>query len=360
MPGFITDTDSDNGVAVFDMSPDFLDAGSYDMDVSVFDGSVGDTVTVTVDVLEAGNQLPVLDTILPQTGNELVLLEFDISVTDIDGTEPPLLTGTGLPTGATVTDNRNGTGRFSWTPGDTQAGDYTITIQAEDFDVPGVFHTMDVPISVADTNRIPFLFTSGGRTIDEGDTLYYTVAATDPDGTTPVLSAFTDGDVGLTTPNMNFTDSGNGVGLLTFVPDHTQGGSNFLFYFVKFIVVDGVDPTLTDTSATVSITVNDRNFPPTIEFVDAGPYTVSEGDSIVIRVVATDIDGTASPLLGADPLPPNSTFETVNDTGYFRFYPDFTQAPTVYTVDFGAVDQLFAVTIESIDVQVVEAGNQAV
>jgi hypothetical protein len=158
---------------------------------------------------------------------------------------------------------------------------------------------------------------------------------------------------------MTFTDSGNGVGLLTFIPDHTQGGSNFLFYFVKFVVQDAVDANLQDTSATVSITVNDRNFSPTIEFVDAGPYTVSEGDSMVVRVLAVDVDGTSSPLLTAVQLPPNSTFETVNDTGYFRFYPDFTQAPTLYTIEFWASDALGGVASANMDVQVVEAGNQA-
>ena len=59
------------------------------------------------------------------------MANFDVTAVDPDN-DPITLTATSLPAGATFTDNRNGNGRFIWTPNFNQAGDYQVTITARD------------------------------------------------------------------------------------------------------------------------------------------------------------------------------------------------------------------------------------
>src|SRR5205807_4099472 len=70
----------------------------------------------------AANQPPVLAPIPNQSVNEGQLLQFTVTATDPDG-DALSFAGANLPTGATLTDNHNGTATFSWTPSFTQAGD---------------------------------------------------------------------------------------------------------------------------------------------------------------------------------------------------------------------------------------------
>ena len=78
-----------------------------------------------------GNQAPVLAAIGNRTATIGFSLAFSVSATDADGPAPTLTTST-LPTGATFTDNNNGTGNFSWTPAFNQVGVATITFFASD------------------------------------------------------------------------------------------------------------------------------------------------------------------------------------------------------------------------------------
>jgi len=86
----------------------------------------------------------------------------------------------------------------------------------------------------------PILSVPGPLTVTELDTLQVLVRAVDSNFTTPVLWASS-------LANAGFADSGNGVGVLTFVPDLDQQGE----YAVVFIANDGA---LADTDQ-VSITV---------------------------------------------------------------------------------------------------------
>jgi len=71
-----------------------------------------------------------LDPIGPQSTLEGVLLAF--VVTSSDAESVPILTTTVLPTGASFTDNLNGTGSFDWTPTTGQTGNYSVTFYATD------------------------------------------------------------------------------------------------------------------------------------------------------------------------------------------------------------------------------------
>jgi hypothetical protein len=113
-------TDNGDGTGSFDWTPDFTQSGSYPVTFYATDDSAAvDSETVTITVIDAGNQAPVLAAIGPQGTTEGIQLLFGMSATDPDGTTP-FFTTSPLPTGAILTDNGNGTATFDWTPGFTQ------------------------------------------------------------------------------------------------------------------------------------------------------------------------------------------------------------------------------------------------
>jgi hypothetical protein len=220
------------------------------------------------------NQPPVLAAIGPRSTTENVNLNFVITATDADNVIP-LLTTSALPTGATFTNNGNGTGTFDWTPTFTQSGVYNITFYASD----GVDSDSElVAITVTDAgNQPPVLDAIGPRTVAEGAVLNFGVSASDLDGTTPALTAE---NLPL---NTSFIDNLNGTGTFNFSPDFTQAG----IYLVLFIASDGI---LSD-SEQVTITVTEPgNQPPTISAVSDA--TIYEGNTFEVVVTATDPEAT--------------------------------------------------------------------
>jgi uncharacterized repeat protein (TIGR01451 family) len=112
-------------------------------------------------------------------------------------------------------------------------------------------------------NRPPELAGIGPQSAEEGANLNFTVTASDPDGTIPVLTA-----EGIPA-NAGFTDNGDGTGTFAFNPDYTQAG----LYGVLFIASDGA---LADSEA-VAITV------------EAAPlaYIIVNPDSAVVSADST-------------------------------------------------------------------------
>jgi hypothetical protein len=80
---------------------------------------------------QAVNHPPVVTAPATQSVNEGQLLTFTVTATDADG-DHVTLTASGVPSGATFTDNGDNTGTFSWMPGSTQSGTYTVTFNGDD------------------------------------------------------------------------------------------------------------------------------------------------------------------------------------------------------------------------------------
>ncbi len=343
---------------MYTFTPDFTQAGLYDINIIVTDGILSDTIIVTYSVTEAGNQMPVLNFVADTSTTELINVTFNITSSDPDG-DFPIISGL-LPAGAVISDNGDGSGLFTWTPTDTDAGVHDIMIYATDFVDPLFVDSQLMQITVADTNRIPFYFISyPGTTIDEGDTLQFSIFVDDPDGTVPTVRAFLDGTDSLAT-NMTFVDSGNGVGVLTFIPDHTQGDTPVeTFYDIRFEVCDEIDPALCVQTQLRTVRVADKNFPPEIFLLDgAGPFTLNEGESLAFRVGTLDPEGFAIAEFRAENLPLNATFSGVLTLQTLLFDPDYTQAGQ-YFIDFIAVDNLGAADTATVEINVLEVGNQA-
>jgi len=354
--------DSGNGVASFEFSPDFTQAGVYTIDLEISDGDQVTQGQLTVEALEAGNQLPVLDTIVDQTIDEAQILSFSVSASDPDG-DIPLLSTSPLPGLASFTDNGNGTGSFEWTPTNEESGVYTVTFYATDGVDAGVIDSQDVEITVVDVNRLPNWFINPFQqdTLLENETIVYNLTGWDDDGTVPIIRASLDGQDTLAT-NMTFSSTvagSNRDGTLTFSPDYTQGDDNPTFYNVRFYFLDEVDTTFFG-SEVVAFRVWDQNEPPFITPQSGpGPFSVAEGDPFVNYIVtAGDNDGTAT--LAIDQLPDSnfSVTQPTPDAIIFAFTPDFNQSG-VYNIRFTATDDDGATTELIVEITVTEVGNQA-
>ncbi|MEW6050859.1 MAG: Ig-like domain-containing protein, partial [Candidatus Zixiibacteriota bacterium] len=240
--------------------------------------------TLTGGYTYLGNIAPVLATIGPRSVNEGANLNFGVSATDADGTTPILTTTTPLPTNATFLDNGNGTGTFNFNPTFAQAGTYNVTFYASD----GIaIDSEQVVITVNNVNQAPVLAAIGPRSVNEGANLNFGVSATDPDGTTPILTT--------TTPlpaNATFTDNGNGTGTFNFNPSFSQAGTfNVMFYASDGTIID---------SEQVVITVTNVNQAPVLATI--GPRSVVEGATLNFVVSAADADGTTPSFTTTTPL----------------------------------------------------------
>jgi len=339
VPANASFTDNGDGTGTFDFTPDFTQAGVFNVRFIASDGALADTEIVAITVNDAGNQRPILAVIGAKIVDEGANLNFGVSATDPDGTIPAL-TAKNIPTNGTFTDNGDGTGTFDFNPDFTQAGVYNVIFIASDVVLAD---TEIVQITVTDAgNQAPVLAAIGAQSVTEGTNLNFGVTASDPDGTTPALTAES------VPTNATFTDNGDGTGTFNFDPSFTQAG----VYNVRFIASDGA---LADTEI-VAITVIDAgNQAPILAAI--GPKSVTENSNLNFGISATDPDAT-TPALTAENVPANASFTDNGDgTGTFDFNPDFTQAG-VYNVRFIASDGALADT-EIVAITVNDAGNQA-
>ena len=118
-----------NTSGTFSWMTTLSDAGTYNVTFTAsnaLSGSATTAITVT-----GQNQDPTVTAPASASGDEGTLITFGVSATDPDG-DHVTLTALGAPSGATFTDNGDNTGTFSWTPGFTQAGTYTVTFRGTD------------------------------------------------------------------------------------------------------------------------------------------------------------------------------------------------------------------------------------
>jgi len=339
LPAGATFTDNGDGTGSFAWSPTFIQAGGYSLTFYATDGSATDSEVVTITVIEAGNQSPVLTVIGAQSVSEGINLTFAISASDADLTTPSLSTST-LPAGASFTDNGDGSGSFDWTPDFTQSGTYNVTFRATDGQATD---SEVVTITVNEAgNQTPVLASIGAKSTSEGILLTFGVSAVDADGTFPLLSttALPSGAV--------FTDNGDGSGSFEWTPDFTQSG----LYSVTFIAADS----LAADSETIGITVGETgNQSPILAAI--GSQSSSENVNLTFAVSASDPDGT-TPVLTAVNLPGGATFvDNGNGTANFDWTPSFVQAGT-YSITFRASDGVLSDS-EIVAVTIFETGNQS-
>jgi uncharacterized repeat protein (TIGR01451 family) len=203
---------------------------------------------------------------------------------------------------------------------------YTATVTATN-SVGSLATTTTVVI----TNHAPVLLPIGYQQVTEDELLFFTVVATDTDGTTPVLSAS-----GVPS-GANFT---TGTGLFEWTPDHNAAGD----YIVTFDASDGV---LTDTEV-ITIAVTDMNRWPVLDPI--GDKWIAETETLTFTVTASDPDG-FTPTLSASGVPTGASF--ITETGVFSWTPNYGTAGG-YAIVFNASDDILIDT-ETIIITVIDA-----
>jgi len=269
---------------IFTWTPDYTQEGSYNATFTATDGALTDSEVVTITVSHT-NRAPELAAIGALSAAEGMQLSFAVSASDFDGTTPTV-TANGLPMGATFTG-----GTFTWTPDYTQAGSHDVTFTATD---GALTDSEVVTITVSNTNRAPELAAIGAQSAAEGTELSFGVSASDPDGTTPTVTAS-----GLPS---GATFAG---GTFTWTPDYTQAGS----YDVTFTADDGA---LTDSEGvTISVTAVDTTPPmvlitgPAADASNVAPTTTvtvtfsEDMDSTIMIPTNFTLMGTSGPVAGS-------------------------------------------------------------
>ncbi|HLB74638.1 MAG TPA: putative Ig domain-containing protein, partial [Sedimentisphaerales bacterium] len=296
----------------FSWTPGYTQAGSYDVTFTASDGTDSDSEVVTITVANT-NRSPVLASIGNKSVNEGASLSFSASATDADG-DSITYSASSLPTGAVFSG-----GSFSWTPGYTQTGSYSVTFTASD---AADTDSEVVTISVGNVNRAPVLASIGAKSVDENSLLGFTTSATDADGDTITCTA-----------SVLPTGATFSTGSFSWTPEYEQAGS----HNVTFTASDGTD----SDSETITITVGNVNRAPVLEAI--GSQSIDEGSLLSFSLSAADADGDSITYSAAG-LPSGSAFASQT----FTWTPGYTQAGAheiTFTAGDGADEDSETVTI---------------
>ncbi|MCP4288104.1 MAG: hypothetical protein GY792_27330, partial [Gammaproteobacteria bacterium] len=189
------------------------------------------------------------------------LLQFTVTASDPDA-DALTYSASNLPPGAAFDP---ATQVLSWTPGYNQANMYPdVVFTVTDNGAPPLNASEAISITVEDVNRPPVLDPIGNKNVNEGETLSFSVTATDPDG-----------------DNLTYSVSNLPSGatfdpitrIFNWTPEQGQAGT---YTAILVTVTDDGNPALSD-SEMITITVIDvnENQPPVLEPI--GNKSVNEG-----------------------------------------------------------------------------------
>ncbi|MDT8419622.1 MAG: putative Ig domain-containing protein [Desulfuromonadales bacterium] len=292
---------------IFNWVPGSSQAGNYIVTFTVSDGTLSDSEMVAINVAD-NNRAPLLAAIGSQTVTAGALLSFSVSASDADG-DNLSFSASSLPTGATFNP---ATKVFSWTPENSQVGNYVVTFAVSD---GSLTDSEKVAINVESTNQAPILAAIGSKTVVAGTRLGFSVSASDADGDNLIFTASN-------LPSGATFDSA--AKTFNWIPESSQSGN----YVVTFVVSDGV---LAD-SEKVAINVGVANQAPVLAALDN--KTVVEGKSLSFTVNATDPDGD-SLIFTASGLPSGANFDTLAKS--FSWVPELGQVGN-YEITFSVSD----------------------
>ena len=178
LPGFVIFTDLGNGQGELALAPGYDDAGLYTIELTADDGH-GGTANLVVQITVVNvNRSPEFGPVVPQSLSEGTHMNVMIVTHDPDHDLLVLSAGS-LPGFATFTDQGNGTGVLSLSPGYDAAGLYTVQFTANDGHATA---SLAVQITVLNVNRPPSFVGLTAQQIAECATLTLLVTAVDPDG----------------------------------------------------------------------------------------------------------------------------------------------------------------------------------
>ncbi len=169
-----------SGAKTFTWTPDFDQAGNFAVTFTVDDNRTGVVTKQVSFSISNKNRIPLFDPpISDKTVLEGSLLSFFVKGTDLDIDQITFGILDTLPTGAGY--DSIDTKRFSWIPTFTDSGSHRAVFTLKD--AQGGFAVDSVSITVQNVNRVPdFSAIADTFTVNEGESISFTVAAIDLDG----------------------------------------------------------------------------------------------------------------------------------------------------------------------------------
>ena len=322
--------------------------GTYPVTVKVTDNGAPGLSSVRnfqVNVAEANNA-PVLASISDQTvkENETLTLQFSASDSDLPNNALTFALSGDAPEG-TIVDPVNG--QFAWTPNEAQGpGTYTITVAVQDNALFPLSASQSFQVTVEEVNQAPFLPSFGGILAEEGEQNVIVLVAFDSDEPAQTITW----TLGADAPSGVTLDSS--VPALRWTPTETQGPG--IYSFAVEAADDG-EP-VEKVSATVTIAVVEANQAPM--FGAAGPQTVTEGQTVIVNLSATDADLPAQQLTySLEAGAPTGAAVNANN-GQFAWTPVEADGPGSYTITVLATDNGTPPAVGSVDFRIdVTEGN---
>jgi cold shock CspA family protein len=318
LPGWATLTDNGDGTATINGAPGAGASGTTTVTITVSDGPLTD---------DAVFDLTVTNTNLPPTiinpGNQTIGEGSPISIaitgSDPDGTTVSFTDSGTLPAWATLTDNGDNTVTIAGTSGYSDAATTTVIITVTD---GSLTDEASFDLIITNTDRVPVVAPIADQVVAENSPFSLVVSASDPDGTTPSITA-------PTLPTWaTLTDNGDGTATITGTPGFGDAATTP----VTVIALDG---SLSGTTS-FDLTVTDTNRAPLVNAV--ADVSVAEGSALTpIVITATDPDGTV-PSLAATGLPGWATFTDNGDgTATITGTPGYSDA-AITTITVNAED----------------------
>lgn len=314
---------------IYTPNPNYF--GTDEVRYRASDGQASSNEGVISITITSVNDAPTITVPGPQTVTTGQELTFLVTATDVDAGQSLALSATSLPPGATFTQATGTTGQFTWTPGDTQTGSFTVTFTATDNGLPSLNASKTVTIVVNPLTTSITIDAPTERTISENEAISFTVTATGGTQNQPFTLNATGLPTGASFPGAT-SNSGSISQTFTWTPDFTQAGT----YDITFTATRGVS-----ASRVVRINVGNVCRPPVLT-VPTSTIAGSEGQALTFNVTATDPDSGETLTLTSPNLPTGATFPVTTSTSgtiqqAFNWTPDFTQAGN-YTVTFSVTD----------------------
>jgi len=350
-PGSFLDPET----GLFEWTPDFYQAGVYEVPFRVSDERSTVSETMSITVLNA-NAAPVFDQFEGWVVYEgqVVALRATASDPDYPTYAPPYrrpdgsllwmegpyspvtYTVDGLPDGATFDAH---TTEFLWITDYEDAGLYTMTFTVtDDGDGTGLplTATQEVSIEVLNLNQAPVIAEFDNLTVQKDQVLEWVVGAADPDGNPVTLYAISALE-GYPLPDfVTFTDNGDGTGLFRFAPGAGDRGDHTL----ELLAIDdgdgGAENEMRADTFSFVVTVESENEAPVLEFV--GDKLAVFDDLFELTMRASDLD--QEPLTFSVTGLPDAAILTPGNV-YGTATLNWTPAPAdlgTYTVTFEVVD----------------------
>ncbi len=303
------------GQAEFRWTPTSAQIGTYTISFRVQDSGNGnsanrldDNRTITLRVRDT-NARPTLEPIGFQSVAEGQTLTIQLQSQDSDGDfvsySAGLIEGSQIKMLPDGVEFDTSTGRLNWTPNFLQAGSYRLRLSASD---GASVRSEDVVVQVLETNQAPQFATLPRVFTREGESLFFAINASDPDGQPLVYqleSVGGDWTQSTLPPGLRFDSNAK---TLEWQVGFEQAGA----YKLNFSATDPLGQT---ARTTIDVQVFPTNRAPTLQLPSLRNTEI--GKPFELQVLAADPDGDNITLVGLD-LPAGATLDS---SGRLRWTP---------------------------------------